>query len=291
MTTADLTRHARSRHPYRRILLRSLRWIALLILLAFALLPFLWMLRTALSPADSAYQTHPTILPTNLTFDNFLRAVTTPTNNFVPQFINTIIVSVGATAVSLISGVSGAYALSRLKFRGRKALNVTVLLVQLFPPVLLTIPLFLVMSSLKLTNSLGGLIIAYTALSLPFAVWVLRGYLQSLPHEIEDAARVDGCTTFGVLARIVLPTMRPALVAVGTLAFVNSWNEYLLALVLITDPETQILGVGLTTYVSQFSTDLPGLFAMATLTSLPVVVLFLIMQRHLVSGLSAGAVK
>ncbi|WP_433236096.1 carbohydrate ABC transporter permease [Actinomadura nitritigenes] len=275
----------------RRSVLKIFRWAAILLLLAFALAPFLWMIRTALSPKGEAYQAHPGLLPSHVTLGNFQRVVTSSTNPFARQFLNTLLVSTLTAVLSLVLGLSGAYALARMRFRGRTASSVLILLIQLFPPVLLAIPLFVVLNRLHLSDSLIGLVIAYSTINVPFTVWVLRGYLESLPADMENAARVDGCTTFGVLYRIVVPVMTPALAAVGVLAFVNAWNEYLLALVLVNDPDKQVLGVGLTSYVSQFATDLPGLFAMATLTSLPVVLLFLFLQRRLVSGLSAGAVK
>jgi ABC-type glycerol-3-phosphate transport system permease component len=288
-----ITTELRFKNGKRRtsVLKAGIRLVLIALLLAFALGPFLWMLRTAFSPSNQAYQQIPTLLPKSFTLSNFQAIFESTTNPFVTQLENTIIVAVCSTFISLMLGLSGAYALARFRFRGRSSLSVGILLIQLLPSVLLVIPIFVVLNNLNLENSLTGLIVAYTTINLPFSIWILKGYLQALPSEIEDAARVDGCTHFGTLIRIVLPSMAPALVAVATLAFVNAWNEYLLPLVLVNDPNKQVLGVGLTSYVSQFSSDLPGLFAMATLTSLPVVLLFIILQQRLVSGLSAGAIK
>jgi len=284
------TQRRRSRGR-RRGVTYGLRYLALLPIVLFGILPFYWMLRTAFTPRGEAFSTSPSLLPHSLTVDNFVRVLTSTTNPFVQQFVNTVVVSLIATLLALIIGLTGAYALARLPFRGRGSIGTGLILMQFFPPVLLAIPLFVVLSRLGLSNSLGGLSIAYTTLTLPFTIWILRGYLQSLPVEIEDAARVDGCSYLGVLMRVVLPTIAPALAVVATLAFVNSWNEYLLALVLVNDPGKQVLGIGLTSYVSQFGTDYPGLFAMAAMTTIPVVLVFLIFQRALVGGLSAGAVK
>jgi len=204
---------------------------------------------------------------------------------------DTTVVALSSTALCLALGLTGAYSLSRFSYRGRSMISVSLLFMQLLPAVLLAIPLFLVLNRLGLANSLTGLVLAYATINLPFSVWILKGYLKDIPVEVEEAARIDGCTHFGTLFRIVLPTVAPALVAVATLVFVNAWNEYLLALVLVNEPSKQVLGVGLTSYVSQFSTDLPGLFAMSTLTTLPVVLLFVLLQRRLIGGLSAGAVK
>jgi N,N'-diacetylchitobiose transport system permease protein len=281
----------RKRRNGRRAVGYTLRYLALLPIIVFSIGPFFWMLRTAFTPASETFSLTPSFLPQHITFDNFVRVVTSATNPFVQQFGNTFIVAISATFLALVIGLTGAYALARLSFRGRGPLAMGMILVQFFPPVLLVIPLFVVLSHIGLSNSLVGLIIAFTTLTLPFTIWILRGYLLSLPVEIEDAARVDGCSYLGVLFRVVLPAVAPALAVVATLSFINSWNEYLLALVLVNDPDKQVLGIGLTSFASQFATDFPGLFAMAVITTLPVLIVFLVFQRAIVGGLSTGAVK
>lgn len=261
------------------------------VFLVIALFPFTWMLRTAVTPLNQAFSLKPQLLPTTLTLDNFVRVATSPNIPFVLQFRNSVVVSLSTTLLVLVAGAWGAYALARLEFRGKRTFGLSLLLVQLFPGVLLIIPLFVVLSSLHLTNSLAGLTLAYTTGALPFVVWLLRGYFLSIPAELEDAARIDGCGYLGALFRIVLPLAAPGLAAAATLAFVNAWNEFLLAYVLINDDSMRVLAVGLSAYIDQFSTDYSGLFAMATLTTLPVVLVFLVFQRFLVGGLAAGAVK
>ncbi len=263
----------------------------LVLFLVFSLFPFFWMIRTALTPRDAAFSLHPQLLPPAVTVDNFSRVLSSPTIPFLTQLKNSLIVSCGTTAVVLLAGTWGAYALARLTFKGKRAFGFSLLLIQLFPGVLLIIPLFAVLVQVKLVNSLLGLVIAYSTGNLPFVVWLLRGYLLSLPLELEDAARIDGCTSLGVIFRIVLPLAAPGLAAAATLAFVNSWNEFLFAYVLINDDTKRVLAVGLTSYIDQFTTDYAGLFAMATLTTLPVVIVFMLFQRYLVGGLAAGAVK
>lgn len=266
-------------------------YVVLGIFLIIGLFPFIWMLRTALTPQMEAFSLTPTILPATWTLENFQRVLTSPTIPFLTQFRNSLIVSVGTTALVIVAGTWGAYALARFRFRGRNAFGISLLLIQLFPGILLIIPLFVVLANLHLTNSLFGLILSYSTLQLPFAVWLLRGYFISLPHEVEDAARVDGSGYLGVLFRIVLPTAAPGIAAAATLAFVSSWNEFLFAYVLINDADKRVLAVGLSSYIDQFLTDYSGLFAMATLTTLPVVIVFMLFQRYLVGGLAAGAVK
>jgi len=205
----------------------------LVLFLVFSLFPFFWMIRTALTPRDAAFSLHPQLLPTAVTADNFSRVLSSPTIPFLTQLKNSLIVSCGTTVVVLLAGTWGAYALARLSFKGKRAFGFSLLLIQLFPGVLLIIPLFAVLVQVKLVNSLLGLVIAYSTGNLPFVVWLLRGYLLSLPLELEDAARIDGCTSLGVIFRIVLPLAAPGLAAAATLAFVNSWNEFLFAYVLI----------------------------------------------------------
>ena len=266
-------------------------YVILALFLAVTLFPFLWMLRTAITPRSAAFSLHPRLLPTTVTGDNFQRVITSPTIPFVRQFKNSMIVSFGTTALVVLAGTWGAYALARLNFKGKRAFGLSVLLIQLFPGVLLIIPLFVVMVNIHLANSLLGLIITYTTINLPFVVWLLRGYFLSIPYELEDAARIDGTSYLGVIFRIVLPIAAPGIAAAATLAFVNSWNEFLFAYVLINDDTKRVLAVGLASYIDQFSTDYSGLFAMATLTTLPVVIVFMIFQRYLVGGLASGAVK
>jgi ABC-type glycerol-3-phosphate transport system permease component len=266
-------------------------YLILGIFLVVGIFPFLWMLRTAQTPQTDAFALNPTLIPERFTLDNLERVLTSPTIPFGRQFLNSVIVSGGTTLLVVIGGTWGAYALARFSFPGRNAFSLSLLLIQLFPGLLLIIPLFIVLTNLHLTDSLLGLILSYTTGQLPFAVWLLRGYFVALPREVEDAARVDGSGYFGVLFRIVLPTAAPGIAAAATLAFVNSWNEFLFAYVLINDASKRVLAVGLTAYIDQFAIDYSGLFAMASLTTIPVVLVFMVFQRFLVGGLAAGAVK
>lgn len=259
--------------------------------LAFGIFPFYWMVRTAIVPSTDVTSFQPRLLPIRVTLDNLTEVLTSPTIPFLVQFRNSVVVSAGATVLTLVLGMWGAYALARLQFRGKRPFGLALLLVQFVPAVVLVIPLFVVLAKLGLVNSHLGLIIAYSTGTLPVTVWLLRGYFLSIPPELEDAARIDGCGYFGVIFRIVLPIASPGIAAAATLTFISAWNEFLLAQVLINDNSKQVLSVGLSLYVDQFRTDYTGLFAMATLTTLPVVAVFMVFQRYLVGGLAAGAVK
>jgi multiple sugar transport system permease protein len=266
-------------------------WLVLAVAVLVALFPFFWILRTAVTPTPEAFSLRPTLLPTSFTLEHVVRVIVSPTLPFGRYFLNSTLVSLGTTAMVLVAGSWGAYALARLEFKGRRAFGIGLLLIQLFPAVLLVIPLFVVFARVGLVNNLLGLVVAYTTFSLPFVTWLLRGYFLSIPRELEDAARIDGCSYLGVLFRVVLPMAAPGLAAVAALAFVNSWNEFFFAYVFINDDAKRVLAIGLSAYIDQFRTDYTGLFAMATLTTLPVVVVFVVFQRFLVGGLTAGAVK
>jgi ABC-type glycerol-3-phosphate transport system permease component len=266
-------------------------YIIVLFLLVIVLFPFFWMIRTALAPLKDAFSLKPSLLPSSLTLDNFIRVVTSENVPFLRYFQNTMVVSVISTIMVLVAGTWGAYALARLNFTGKRPFGFSLLLIQMFPGVLLVIPLYVVLSKIGLTNSYVGLAIAYTTTNLPFVTWLMRGYFLAIPRELEDAARIDGCTYFGALWRVVLPLAAAGLVATATLAFINCWNEFLIAYVLIDDNNMKVLSTGLASYTDSFTTDYGGLFAMATLTTIPVILAFMFFQRYLVGGLTAGSVK
>ncbi len=274
-----------------KIFWRTLSYFIILLFAVIALFPFYWMIRTALAPAKDSFSLRPQILPSSITLENIEQVITSPNVPFLKYFQNSVVISILTTLLVIIVGSWGAYALARLNFKGRRVFGASLLLIQMFPGILLIIPLYVIMTRLGLTNSPWGLAIAYTTINLPFVVWLLRGYFMSIPAELEDAARIDGCTHFGALMRIVLPLAAPGLAAVATLAFVNSWNEFLIAYVLINDDSQKVLSIGMASYIDQFTTDYSGLFAMATLTTLPVVIVFMLFQRYLVGGLTAGSVK
>ncbi len=290
-TTAILNPNLRRRKQLGKITWLVVSYAIIIFFGLIALFPFFWMLRTAFAPVKDSFSLRPSLLPSSFTFDNLIQVVTSPNVPFLRYFWNSVVVSVVTTTLVIVVGSWGAYALARLNFKGQRAFGASLLLIQMFPGVLLIIPLYVVLTRLGLVNNFAGLAIAYTTINLPFVVWLMRGYFLSIPSELEDAARIDGCTYFGALWRVVLPLAAPGLAAVATLAFVNSWNEFLIAYVLINDDNEKVLSIGMASYIDQFTTDYSGLFAMATLTTLPVVIVFMVFQRYLVGGLTAGSVK
>jgi len=274
----------------RRTAADTAAFLAVAALAVVALFPFYWMLRTAFTPQADAYSLHPTVWPGAVTWINFVRVVTSPNIPFVQYFKNSLIVSAATTLLVILAGSWGAYALARMDFRGKNTFGITLLIIQMFPPVVLLIPLFLVMARLHLVDTYLGLILALVTFNLPFVTWLLRGYFLGLPKELEDAARIDGCGRFGVLFRIALPLAAPGIAAVATLSMVNSWNDFLFAFVLINNDARKVLATGLASYGAS-NNDYTALFAMATLTTVPIVALFVLFQRYLVGGLAAGSVK
>ena len=272
---------------------KSFRVVVLLVLSVFTAAPLYVMITSALKPLGDV-QGDFTWWPTNLTFQPFIDIwKTIPLGEY---FINSLIVSTAATLFSLIIAIFAAFAVSRYRFRGRSAFTTTVLSTQMFPGVLFLLPLYLIFINInqsfgiQLAGTRTGLIITYLTFSLPFAIWMLAGYLDNIPHELDEAARVDGSSSMGVLFRVILPVARPGVIAVAIYCFMTSWGEVLFASVLTTQ-DSRTLAVGLGEYSTQVNVYWNQIMAASLVVSIPVVVAFLLLQRSFVAGLSAGAVK
>ena len=261
------------------------RHIALLHAVAFVVLPILWILDVALSPGNSLG-------------GGFFDSVTTEhfkhilsSESFWMWTRNSVIVSIGTTILGLALAIPAGYAFSRFKFRGRDYAMFSFLLVQMFPGVIILVPYFLVMKALGLLNTSVGLILAYSVTALPLCVWMLKGFFDTVPKELEEAALVDGCNQNQVFWRIILPLSLPAVAVTALFSFLAAWNEFLLALTFNTSEEMYTLPVGLASLISSTGQAWGDFAAASLLVSLPVVVLFVIFQRFLIEGLSAGGVK
>jgi arabinogalactan oligomer/maltooligosaccharide transport system permease protein len=204
---------------------------------------------------------------------------------------NSFVVALATTAVGVLFSCTAAYALARFRFPGQRASLATFLLVQMFPSTLLMLPLYVLLDRLGLLNRLGGLVLVYATTAIPFCVWTLKGYFDTLPRELEEAARIDGASAFDVFFRIVLPLSRPAIAVTALFSFMTAWNEFILAGTFITDERSYTLPVLLHHYVGEYHAEWGHFAAGALVTSLPVMLLFYVLQRYLVGGLTAGAVK
>ena len=262
--------------------------LAVLVILFFAF-PAYWMLATAFTPTIDIQSDPPRFFPTNPTFDHFVTAVQRPF--FWTYVRNSLLVTLTAVALSLMVALLAAVAVSRFRFRARRAYLLLILVVQLAPFEALFIPYFLVFRQFDLLNRLPALVLVYFVSILPFTIWTLRGFVDAVPVELEEAALVDGCTRWQAFRRVVLPLLGPGLVATSIFGFITAWNEYLYAFVFMRDPQHYTLPVWLATFRTAFGDDWGGAMAGSALFTLPVLVFFLIVQRRLVGGLTAGAVK
>ncbi len=255
----------------------------------FFAFPTYWLLTSAFKPSTAMLTPAYDLIPRSVTFDNFVSAWAKP--GFLTHLTNSLIVTVGAVLCSLVAGVLAAFPLARLRFRGRKGFLLLVLIAQMAPMEALFIPMFLLMQDAGLLNQLPSLLLVYFAITLPFTVWTLRGFVQGIPYELEEAAMVDGCGRFGAFRRVVLPLLGPGIVATSVFAFITAWNEFLYALVFMRDKDKQTLPVWLSTFKTVFGTDWGGIMAASVMYSLPALIFFMIVQRKLVSGATAGALK
>lgn len=274
----------------------SFRWtrrIILAFLTAFALLPVYVMVSSSLKPLEDVtgkFQWIPSEITIRPYFDIW---DTVPLAHY---FMNSLIVAGAATVLSVTIAVFSAYAVSRYRFKGKRVFTVTVLSTQMFPGILFLLPLFLIFvnignsTGVALYGSRGGLILTYLTFSLPFSIWMLIGYFDSIPRDLDEAAMVDGCGPFGALFRVVVPAAVPGIVAVSVYAFMTAWGEVLFASVMTND-ETRTLAVGLQGYATQNDVYWNQIMAASLVVSVPVVAGFLLLQRYLVAGLTAGAVK
>jgi N,N'-diacetylchitobiose transport system permease protein len=265
--------------------------VNLLGLAVFALMvfPVYWMVSTAFKRPFEILSFTPEFLPSPATLANFENAVNRP--NFWSSVANSLIVVVAVTALSMVLAFLAALALAKFRFYGRAAFVVLIIGVQMVPLNALIIPLYIVLSRAGQVDKLTGLIVTYLTFVLPFCVWTLRGFMLGVPRDLEEASMVDGTTRFGAFVRILLPLVAPGLVATSIFAFIQVWNEFIIAYVLLNSPEKQTLIVWLTGFTSLRGTDWGPLMAATTLTAIPVVVFFVLVHRRIAFGLTAGAVK
>ncbi|MDF2272891.1 carbohydrate ABC transporter permease [Streptomyces coacervatus] len=250
--------------------------------------PVYWMLNTAIKPAKDTIDPDPSLFPTGFTLDNFRRALAIA--DFWGPVGRSLIVSLSVVAIGIVVGMLAALAISRFAFRGRKIVIVGILAVQMVPLVAMIIPIFLLLNDLEQYDKLSGLIITYLTFILPFTVWTLRGFIVNIPKELEEAAMVDGCSRTGAFIRVVFPLLAPGMVATSVYGFIQAWNEYLYALMLLSQ-KNQTATVWLGNFTTKHGTEYAPMMAGATMMAVPIVALFLLVQRKMAAGLTAGAVK
>lgn len=259
---------------------------------ACALFPFVWMISTSFKPANEVYST-PTFIPREATLSGYQEIFTTQSSSFdfIKWASNSIVISLFTTVFSMIVATLGGYGISRFRFKGKAALAYIVLTTQVLPGSLLIIPLYIIMGNLKLLDTHFGLILAYATFSVPFCTWMMKGFFDTIPLSLEEAATVDGAGRLRIFTTVVLPLTIPGLVATGLFSFITGWNEYLFATTFMKSYNNWTLPVGIASFQGQYTTNWGTLMAGAVIITIPVVILFLLLQKHLVGGMTAGAVK
>jgi len=268
--------------------------MVLVLMSCVALYPVLWVVKMALSPTQ-ALSLDVSPIPKEVTLDHFRDVLfsSDPQGRwlFGRQLLASLTVSGATTIIGLALAVTAAYALSRFRFPGKQTGMQGLLVTQMFPATLMLVPLFTILQKLHLLDSLWGLVLVYSTSSLPFCVWMLKGYFDTIPRELEEAAIVDGASPWQTFVKVVLPLARPALAVTALFSFMTAWNEFILAATLLNDAARFTLPVALQRYVGEYKTEWGHFAAGALIVSAPVMALFFALQKYLVGGLTAGAVK
>jgi multiple sugar transport system permease protein len=267
---------------------------ALLIFLAFALGPFLWMLTASLEPQTSLYREHLSLLPDPFTLENYtalFAADPVAGTDFPRYFINSLIVVCSTVVLSLLVSVPAAYGFSRYRFMGRNGILYGILLQSIFPLVNFLIPLYILMQKIQLIDTYASLVIAYLTFSLPLNIWILKSFFDGIPTDMEMSARLDGASPFRAFLEIAIPPAMPGIVATAIFTFILTWDEYLYALTMISSASMRTLPLGIFSYFSEGAPNWSGLTATAIAMSLPVIVVFLVLQRYFIAALTKGALK
>jgi ABC-type glycerol-3-phosphate transport system permease component len=268
---------------------RALRLLLLVVVTVLLLFPFYWTILTSLQPRGAVYTTHPSLLPQSFRWQSYVEIF--HLRPFARWLENSFAIALGTTVLSLALAIPAAYSFGRYSFKGKGFLAITVLTTQMLPASLIVIPLYLAFLQYNLLESKLGVILAHASMTLPYSIWMLRGFFGSIPVEIEEAALVDGCSRFGAMLRVSLPVALPGIVGTGLYAFETSWNEYLFARSFISQTENMVVSVGIGTFIGEYTIFWHQIMAAAVISALPALVIFFIFQRYLVHGLSAGSVK
>jgi multiple sugar transport system permease protein len=268
---------------------RWAHWAVAIAALAIVVFPFYWMVNTSLKPASEIFVSPPTFASAQWSLDAYATVLTQrPVGRY---FVNSLAVALGTTVLSVTLAALAAYGFTRFFPGGATPFIVLLLVTKMLPETLLIIPYFRLMSDLGLLNTYAALILAYSSFALPFSVWMLIGFFRSIPRDIDEAAMIDGATYLQAFFRVILPLARPGLVAVALFTFLIAWNSYVWALVLTTDASMYVLSVGIANMVGEYRVQWNELMAAAVIAALPVMVLYSLLERHLVNAITAGAIK
>lgn len=262
---------------------------ATLLIVAFVAFPLVWMVVASVTPANQLFKSPPSLFPTELTL-NWYRE-TLQASDAPRYFLNSLIVGMSTTAVCMVIGVLSAYATTRFEFPGKKVFLISALASYVFPAILLFLPLYLILNSLGLTDSLVGVTVAHIVVSFPFAVWMLRSFFLGIPRELDEAAWVDGASYLRTLMSVVLPVCMPGLFSTAIFVFVLSWNEFLFASVIAGAASNKTITVGIAEFITSFDVRWGNIMALGTIATVPVVIMFMFVQKYFLRGVLEGAVK
>lgn len=293
---------------WRDIVQKAVLYVALIAVTGIVCFPLLWALSSSLKPADELFALPPTLIPKSVTFENYEALIygkpmyvehettgyqpgTSPTQHFLAWFANSIIVTVGASIVSVTISTLAAYSLTRFRYWGRGAIPYLSLVGYMMPPIVLVFPLFLLIVDLGVANNLMSLVLGYVALTMPFCTWLLWAFFRGLPLEVEEAGLIDGASRFQVFYQIVLPSALPGIIAAAIFSLIVAWNDYLFARIFINSVQKLTLTVGVMHFFEGVHVNWGLMMASAVLMTVPLAALFMLFQRHLVAGFGAGAVK
>jgi multiple sugar transport system permease protein len=267
----------------------ALRVTAVLVLLLISGFPFYWMFVTSLTPSSALFSAVPQFWPTwseSGVYREAFQKIPVAT-----WLLNSLIVATGTTILSLALALFPAYALSRFKFAGQGAMGLSLFATQMLPEAMLVVPLYALFGQIQLLNTLTALVLANTAFTVPVVVWILKGAIDGVPEEIEEAAHIDGCTQFGIVTRIILPLIAPTLAAASVIAFFHGWNEYVFAQTLVSSESLRTASVGLAGFVGELSTPIHTVMSIAIIYTTPAIIFYLFVQKYVVGGMTAGGVK
>jgi len=282
------------KHRIQARILKIAHFVALFIAMAIICIPGLWIVLNSLRPTVEIMAKPPVWIPTELNFDHYVAMFSGVGEGGVPvlqYFTNSLIISVTSTLIAMLVGMAGGYAFARYKFKGKAVIFIGLMLTRAVPGVALSLPLFIVMAKTGLIDTHLGLILVYVSLNVPFTIWLIDGFFRQVPHELAEAAEIDGCTRWQAFWKVEFPVARAGVASAGIFAFLTSWNEYALASQLTRSTFSKTMPVGLRDFTSEFTINWGGMCALAVLMIIPALILTFLVQKHLIAGLTFGGVK
>jgi multiple sugar transport system permease protein len=283
--------------PSQKLRRKLVMFLLTIPVLLFVFFPILWLFSASLSTQVELYAVPPHWIPQHATFQNYLdiffpnQATSSVPRTFTVALLNSIKIASAVTLICIVLGSLAAYALARIPFRHNRAVHIGILGTRMIPEVSLVIPLFIIASSLDLINKPSVLIIAYLSFALPYAIWMMTAFFETVPIELEDAARIDGCTRLGILFKIVMPISAPGLISTAMFTFLLAWDEFFYALIFTSTLDAKTAPVAIAEFIGRYALNTTGMMAGGILAALPPVILAFLFQRYIVSGMTAGAVK